>query len=479
MPRRAARCLDVWLYGTRVAILDEPSRFRYRLRFTEEAFDTFGSNARILSIALPFTEHAVRDTGPTSRPVSAWLEGLLPEGNIRKHLASTLRVESTDKMSLLAAVGPECAGAVQFLSSGLAPGEGSVRPLTDEELQRLIVDLPTLHNPEGTAIQASLAGIQDKVLLTRLPGQRWGWPQGGAASTHLIKPEPTVGGVLEHLVQTETWALGVARTSGISAANATLDRFEERAAIVVERFDRREDGSRIHQEDFTQILSLEPDAKYESTREANTRGTRLSRVAALAGERAASPYEFRRRLLEAVTFNVIIGNGDAHSKNYSILIQPSGEVSLAPLYDAAPVMYLNPRFKQTGHVIASRTNIDWVDLKDLVAEGRSWGLDEKSARSVVTDTVERVHEAIDRVDLPEGAEFVRERLEDMWLRRSWRPNGSTPSPRVAASTADRHSQAPRAGRDDDRPGDVWVEPYMNARGTHVQGHHRRRPSPRT
>ncbi|MDR3661194.1 MAG: HipA domain-containing protein [Mycobacterium sp.] len=212
-----------------------------------------------------------------------------------------------------------------------------------------------------------MAGIQDKVLLTALDDGRWGWPERGAPSSHIIKPEP-LGGSVPHLIQTEDWALRIARAANLTAAESKLATFDEREAIVVTRYDRSPTGERMHQEDFRQAISLTPQAKYESTAESKRHGSRLKRIARIAAARAADPDAFRAALLRAVTFNIVIGNGDAHSKNYSLMIDRTGQVSLAPIYDAAPTAYLDPKYKGTGHVINGKTTIDLVDVDDLARE---------------------------------------------------------------------------------------------------------------
>jgi serine/threonine-protein kinase HipA len=405
----------VWLYGVHLATLSEPRRLRLRLDFTEEALDVFGMGARVLSLALPVSQKPIRDMDRGPRPVSAFVEGLLPEGNLLRHLATAEGVATTDSMALLRRVGAECAGAVQFLPPDATPSQGRVRPLSHEEVVRLVADLPTYHLPDGTYPQASLAGIQDKVLLVEQPGGAWGWPEDGAASTHLIKPEP-LGGAISNLVQAEDWSLAVAGSAGIAAAESQLQRFEERDAIVVTRYDRELDGRRIHQEDFCQALGLDPAAKYESTGEPLSR---LSRVMTLAAPRSPDPDTLRRELLTAVTFNVITGNGDAHSKNYSLLIGERGQVSMAPLYDTAPVMFIEPRFASTGHTINGRTNIGWVEIDDLVSEARSWGMSEGSARKVVADVIDRTRHALDAHAMPDGMEAARGRLEALWKSKAW------------------------------------------------------------
>lgn len=416
----ARRSLDVWLYDVHIAQLSEPSRFRYRLDFTDDALDAFGEGSRVLSLALPISRRPISDgrSPGAAQPVSAFLAGLLPEGNVREQIAAEARVPVTDSMELLRRVGAECAGAVQVLDSETAPGPGHIRPLTDGEITRLIEDLPTYHLPDGATPQASLAGIQDKVLLTALEDGRWGWPEQGAPSTHIIKPEP-LGGTVSHLIQTEDWALHVASAAGLPAADSHLAMFGKREAVVITRYDRSPTGVRTHQEDFCQAISLPPAAKYESTAESTRHGSRLKRIARMAAARAADPDEFRAALLAAVTFNVVIGNGDAHSKNYSLMIDRTGQVTLAPIYDSAPTAYLDAKYKGTGHVINGKTSIDRVAVDDLASEAASWGTSRRRALAIVQSCIENVHDVIGSVPLPSGAERVKPNLESMWVRRAW------------------------------------------------------------
>ena len=130
-----------------------------------------------MSLSLPVGTRPITDGD--RRPVSSLLEGLLPEGNLRSHLATTYNVTVIDKMGLLTQVGKECAGAIQFLPRGERPEDGDVRPLTAHEVDRLIADLPTYHVPEGSHPQASLAGLHDTVLLTALAGRRVGAARAG------------------------------------------------------------------------------------------------------------------------------------------------------------------------------------------------------------------------------------------------------------------------------------------------------------
>jgi serine/threonine-protein kinase HipA len=413
----------VWLYGVHVADLRQTRPFRHRLDFTAEALDTFGDAANVLSLAFPVGRAPVSDTQYDDRPVSFFLSGLLPEGNVRSALASRLRVADGEYIPILSAVGYECAGAVQFLKPGERPEQGRTIDLTPAQVVTLVEESPTY--PEGHEPQASLAGIQDKILLTRTE-QGWAWPEKGAISTHIIKPEPRNGAALDGIIDGEWWALTVARAAGLDAPHVELATFGDRKALVVERYDRTPDGRRIHQEDFCQALGLNPNDKYETT--AMPAPRRLQRLVERLAPASTSPSRTRETLLRQVAFNVLIGNGDSHSKNYSVMLLPHGEARLAPLYDVAPTAFMPGRYNQSGHVINGKRDLFRLSDGDLVAEAQTWGVPRRRAEAVVRETIERARTAVDAVPLPDGVEGVRANLDAAWRRRAW-PGADLPDER--------------------------------------------------
>lgn len=381
--------LDVWLYGRHIATLTEPGRLEYRLTFTDEALDTFGQRRALLSMSLLTTSKPLQ-----TRHVRHFLDGLLPEGQIRSEIARRTGVAEYDVMALLSHVGRECAGAVQVLESGSSPQEGRLDPLSDAALAALVADLPIRDWGESLAQHASLAGMQDKILVA-LTDDGWAWPAKGAMSTHIIKPQP-LGSPLDTLVLSEHWAMGVAGAAGLDVAKTEFTTFGGRDAIVVTRYDRHE-GGRIHQEDFCQALGLAPNDKYET----DLRGpSRFSQIAHVTRNGVADRSAFRTALLRAAVFNVVIGNGDSHSKNYSLLISPSGDVTMAPLYDVAPTLHLNQSYRNSGQLIGSTVRLDAITCADLVQEAVSWGMPADDATEVVATTVERTVEAVRASDVP-------------------------------------------------------------------------------
>jgi serine/threonine-protein kinase HipA len=383
----AENTLAVWLYGIHVAALTQLRNGRLRFRWMPEAVARWGEGSCPLSLSLPITVRRVQ--GPH---LERYFDGLLPESPLRGQLEREHSVAPDDAFGLLSALGAECAGAVQVLPSGTEPSSGTLRLLADAEVDGVISDLPTLPAADDLPMTASLGGIQAKVLLTATP-EGWAWPLGGAASTHIVKPEPISDAVIPDLVRLEDWTMRIARAAGIPAATTEIQEFDGRTAIVVERYDRV-DGMRIHQEDLAQGLGLATRDKYEQERSPG----HLAALADQATEHAADPEAFLDALLEQVTFNVVVGNGDSHAKNYSYIIDAQARLHPAPMYDAAAVHLVVPRYNRSGLAVNGKTRLQYIKPGDLAAESAAWGRPIEQSRALVEDVVERVRRATNDID---------------------------------------------------------------------------------
>ncbi|MGW6128631.1 type II toxin-antitoxin system HipA family toxin [Cellulomonas sp. NPDC055163] len=395
--------LHVWLRGQSLAELDQLRNGRLRLRYSAEILDTYGVGARPLSLSLPLT-----DTRVHGDRLERFLDNLLPEGSARGALEREHRLRPGDTFGLLTHIGRECAGAIQLTVDPEPPGQGRLVELSEDEVNQVVAQLPTLDPPPGQVVSASLGGIQAKVLLTRT-ATGWAWPADGAVSTHIIKPEPTSDIAVPDLVRWEEWALRLARTAALRAARAELADFDGRLALVVERFDRHE-GKRTHQEDFTQALGISARDKYETT----TSEQRLTSVARAAGAEAVEPDELARDLLAQVTFNLLVGNGDAHSKNYSLSISQAATYSMSPLYDVAPVFLLNQVFQNFGHNLDGQGRLRYLTATHLRDEAGAWRLRDEVVAETIASVATRVRDALpactaDGIDVEKVAALVDER----------------------------------------------------------------------
>ncbi|MHB1172346.1 MAG: type II toxin-antitoxin system HipA family toxin [Lacisediminihabitans sp.] len=379
--------LSVWLHSTRLGELERLRSGKMGLRFAADAIATYGAQSQVLSLSLPLTSKRVG-----GHQLDTFVQGLLPEQTVRAVIEDENHVPRNDDFALLRTVGAECAGSVQVLRADASPSEGALRDLTDAEVNEIVRGLPTLHAPDALPITASLGGIQAKVLLAETD-TGWSWPALGAISTHIIKPEPNANVVVAHLIEGEHWTSELARTAGLSAAHTELHEFGGRLAIVIERYDRAA-GKRLHQEDFTQALGLGAQYKYETS---SVPPSRLTRIAKEAEPASLDPAGFKETLLRMVTFNALIGNSDAHSKNYSLLIDTNGNVELAPLYDAAPTLLMNRALTTTGHALDGQTDLRHITRRHLENEASAWGVDISRAEEIVDEIAASVATALDTV----------------------------------------------------------------------------------
>ena len=377
--------LAVWLYGERVAVIDR-ERDRPRLAYTEEALRRYPLGTPLLSLSLPVSSR--RYTQGTVRP---FLDGLLPEGESRKSIAREVHVPERDTYGLIRALGRDCAGAVVIQPAEdpapPAPTTTTAEPLSAEEIEALVRDLKSAPLGVGGRVRISLAGVQEKLVLTRMPDGSWGRPVDGTPSTHILKPEVAA---FPDTVENEAFCMRVAKHLGLDVASVETTKIGGRKLIVVERYDRvvAADGTvrRIHQEDFCQATGVAPETKYEEDG-----GPSLLRIAGILRDVAAP--DSLKRLLEAVTVNALIGNGDAHAKNFSLLHAEDGALTLTPLYDLMCTLYYGD--DRLAMYIDNIQRTSCLTRERIVKEALRWGMSRARASEVVDDLLERAPKAIE------------------------------------------------------------------------------------
>ncbi len=316
--------LEVWLFADRVgtlALVDGRLSFRYAPGWLSRP------DALALSASLPLQAEPFDDR--TSRPFFA---GLLPEGQMRRLIAQRFQVSGQNDFALLDHIGGECAGAVSFLEPGQAlrtSAQGDdVQWLSDEEVVALLDELPRRPMLAGRdGLRLSLAGAQDKLPVV-FDGERIGLPLEGAPSSHILKPAIVA---VEDSVINEGFCMALAEAMQLKPAKAKIHVVLDRPFLLVERYDRvviaPGHRQRLHQEDFCQALGVVPEMKYQ-----NEGGPDLTQCFDLVrrATRPSAPQVLR--LFDYVIFNALIGNHDAHAKNFSLLYSGKTPV-LAPLYD--------------------------------------------------------------------------------------------------------------------------------------------------
>lgn len=287
-----------------------------------------------LSMPLQATEHGHSRIEP-------FLRGLLPDNSsILERWAVRFQVSPRNAFALIANVGEDCAGAVQFvrperIDALERANRGSVHWVSEANvaarLRALRSDPGAWRSPQDNG-QFSLAGAQPKTALL-LDRGRWGVPSGRTPTTHILKPP---SGAFEGLPENEHFCLELARALGLPAADSKIVRFDEEVAIVVERYDRvhsAEGWIRVHQEDMCQALSVPPEKKYQ-----NEGGPGPREIVDLLRAHSSSPDDDVGTFAAALGFSWLIAATDAHGKNFGVLLASNGRTRLAPLYDIASIL---------------------------------------------------------------------------------------------------------------------------------------------
>ncbi|MBN3731756.1 type II toxin-antitoxin system HipA family toxin [Burkholderia sp. Tr-20390] len=334
------RALSIWANGQRVGTWRIPARGDMELLY--DAGWKQSSVGRPLSLSLPF---GVGDAPLRGERINHYFDNLLPDSDvIRRRLAARFGIATTEPFDLLAALGRDCAGAVQLLGeddvpTGLDRIDGT--PLSDDDVARV------LDQASGVVVAAgddddfrlSLAGAQEKTALLFHDG-RWMRPHGATPTTHILKlPLGLVGNERADLtasVENEWLCLAILRAFGLPAANAEIVQFGAYKVLSVERFDRvlHRDGGwllRLPQEDFCQALGVPPHLKYESHG-----GPGVPDLASLL-RRSETAREDLDTLFAALIVFWMLAAPDGHAKNFSLRLLPGGRFRLTPLYDVMSI----------------------------------------------------------------------------------------------------------------------------------------------
>jgi serine/threonine-protein kinase HipA len=352
--------LSVFLRGMPVGLLERTGPSRYRFAYSKEAIQGDWSDPMArLSASLPLREERFRPS--ESAP---FFEGLLPEGAVRATIAGKLGISEANGFDMLAALGADCAGAVMVLPKDQPPWSSGAAtpPLSEKQVGELLRDLP--RDPLGIdtdpgGVRLSLGGVQDKLILVRLPTGDFAQPLGGMPSNCLLKPEHER---FEGLAANEAFCMRVAAAAGNQAATTKLLELDGIRCLYSERFDRTVDGDgmtvRLHQEDMCQALGLLPTQKYEAEG-----GPSVASVIALLRRQSSPRIALDvNAFVRAVLTGFLLGNSDAHGKNFSLLYDPASGVRLAPLYDVVSTAVYDDLTPRLAMAIGGEDDPSQVDL---------------------------------------------------------------------------------------------------------------------
>jgi serine/threonine-protein kinase HipA len=340
MARKSARIpLDVYLNARLVGRLQRETSGAIEFQYDESWLSW--DNTFAVSLSLP-----LREDRYVGDEVIAVFDNLLPDNDAtRRRIAARSGASGIDPYSLLAAIGRDCIGALQFLPEGEDPGKaGAVegRPLSDKEIAETLSNLATAPLGIGTdkEFRVSIAGAQDKTALLYWK-DKWHVPHAATATTHILKPQigDRDGRDLTHSVENEHFCMRILAELGMPVANTEICDFAGVRALVIERFDRRWTGDgqrllRIAQEDCCQALGVPPTRKYQSDK-----GPSMTDLFDFL-KGSDDPDHDRLIFLKAQIAFWLLAAIDGHAKNFSVVLHPRGGFQLTPLYDVMSAQHL-------------------------------------------------------------------------------------------------------------------------------------------
>ncbi len=316
------KTLDVYLHNRLIGQLKQYTSGRLSFSYTKPYCQAANP---ALSLSMPLREEPYQNAA-----VTAFFSGILPDDIARHRLAACLGLSEKNAFALLKVVGGECAGALSLYPEGYPPPTsqaGEVEILNDAKLKEILALLkqrPLL--ADIGQLRLSLAGAQEKIAIGFV-NDAIALVHGSTPTSHILKP--LIHGVTDS-VHNEFFCMRLAAAINIDVAEVSIYWLDKLPYLLIKRYDRfKENGvlKRWHQEDFCQAMGIMPEFKYE--REG---GPSIKKCLALIQTNCKRPAATQIDFLNRIIFNYLIGNADAHGKNFSLLYK-SQTPELAPAYD--------------------------------------------------------------------------------------------------------------------------------------------------
>lgn len=360
----------------------------------DDSYRTNKSNSA-LSISMPLSkkEYSQKECLP-------FFSGLLPEGDVKRRVSDFLHVSESSTLKLLQELGGECAGMISILpenkncsvQKSYAFNNENYELLDDETLYGFIKNInvrPLLKAKKE--LRLSLAGAQEKLPLVYFD-KKFYLPKSDAPSTHIVKPSGD--GELSTLSINEFVCMKLAQPCGLNVPNVELKTINNTTFLLEERYDRivnKKSIKRLHQEDFCQALGIMSDRKYQ-----NDNGPDIAKIYSLIQKECTIPLLDTKEFLKYVIFNFIIGNCDAHGKNYSLLYE-KGSSKLSPIYDAICTLVYPSLTKKMSMKIGKHYEILKVTKQDFVELATSINLKSSIVLKMLDETITNITNDFDKI----------------------------------------------------------------------------------
>jgi len=412
-----AKLLDVYLHEEIVGELKQDDDGQIVFTYSDHWINK--PDAVPLSCSLPLQSKSFK-----RKECRAFFSGILPEADQRKLIARNLGISANNDFSMLERIGGECAGAITFMSPGipLPSVDHNYHWLLEKDLANALRELPNrplLAGDEG--IRLSLAGVQDKIAVY-VKDSKIGIPLNGAPSTHILKPAlDTFDGVIFN----EAFCLDLGRRLNLLTVKADIKQVEDIDYLLIERYDRQGSNiegtpqtiQRLHQEDFCQAMNIVSENKYQ-----NEGGPSLKQCFNLLREVSSVPAVDIAQLIDIAIYNVLIGNCDAHGKNFSLLYKKNN-IQLAPFYDLVSTLYYKNLSKKMAMKLGGEYEAGRITIKHFETLAEEISLSKTAVRKRALELTEATVKELEKMDVrnkveEEISQLIKKRCAFMLSPRS-------------------------------------------------------------
>jgi serine/threonine-protein kinase HipA len=398
-----AKVLDVYFYEKIVGQLIQDDHGD--MNFTYSASWLDDPNAIRISCSLPLQKNIFK-----RKNCRAFFGGLLPEENQRTLIARNLGISANNDFSMLEKIGGECAGALSFIPAGekLNPSNSNYHELTGTALPKILQELPSrplLAGEQG--VRLSLAGVQDK-LAVYVEDEKIFIPLNSAPSTHILKPDFNK---YDGVIFNEAFCLELAKQVDLSVVEVSMKKTEDINYLLIKRYDRISMGAegnskrikRVHQEDLCQALGIPSTSKYQ-----NEGGPSLKQCFDLIRMESFTPVIDLEKMISVVIFNYLIGNCDAHGKNFSFLYLD--QLQLAPFYDLICTLSYKDLSQNMAMKLGGEYQINKVSAENFDKLADEIGFAKPAVRRRILELIDTVLSSLPTIEIHHQ---VQEKVEDL------------------------------------------------------------------
>lgn len=418
--------LHVLMNGRLIGSVKKTTHDNLNFTYAKTWLDTPG--ARPISLSLPLLNKPFK-----TNQVQHFFDNLLPDNpKIKSRIQAKFKTKSGHTFDLLAAIGKECAGALQFIPGRIPIFNPKIRfePLKDTTIAARLRDIKNY--PLGMAAGLdtfclTLSGSKEKAAFL-YHSDTWARPRDKTPTSHILKLPTTIPNQLEN----EWLCLKITEAFGLPVAHAHLLHFEDIQTLAIKRFDRQYSSDkswlmRLPTEDLCQALGVPSLSKY--TQDGGPDIKTIMRF--LLG--SANPIHDRDVFYCSQILFWLLAATDGHAKNFSIFIQPEGKYHLTPLYDISssyPLMAqksIHPEKIQMAMPLHTKpATLHWHQIKrqHFLETAKSIHYSVERAEAILDDMLTRVDSVIEQVaiNLPlhfpkgvsepifEGMRFVKNKL---------------------------------------------------------------------